>query len=64
MRPQYDFGIAYPDPRSVPALELSEALRIGADSEGQDLALYPGIQGYKPLRQFLQTSWREIVTFP
>jgi 2-aminoadipate transaminase len=53
VRPQYDFGIAYPDPRSVPALELSEALRIGADSEGQDLALYPGIQGYKPLRQFL-----------
>jgi 2-aminoadipate transaminase len=52
-RPKYDFAIAYPDPRSVPALGLAEALCSGVESEGKDLALYPGIQGYRPLRQFI-----------
>lgn len=56
VRPKYDFGIAYPDPRTIPALELSEALRVGAESEGQDLALYSSVQGYKPLRDYLSAK--------
>lgn len=56
VRPQYDFGIAYPDPRSVPTIGLAESLRIGIEAEGQDLALYPGIQGYKPLRESLSAK--------
>lgn len=56
VRPQYDFGIAYPDPRTIPALDLAEALRLGTETEGQDLALYSGVQGYRPLREYLSAK--------
>ncbi len=52
-RSRYDFGVAYPDPDSLPLAELAEALRVGLEEEGRDLALYPHPQGYPPLREYL-----------
>ncbi len=50
---RYDFGVAYPDPDSLPLAELAEALRVGLEEEGRELALYPHLQGYPPLREYL-----------
>ena len=52
-RSRYDFGVAYPDPDSLPLAELAEALRVGLEEEGRELALYPHPQGYPPLREYL-----------
>ncbi len=52
-RAKYDFAIAYPDPESVPLDDLVESLKDALRAEGKDLALYPNIQGYPPLREFV-----------
>ncbi len=52
-RSRYDFGVAYPDPDSLPLAQLAEALRVGLEEEGRELALYPHPQGYPPLREYL-----------
>jgi 2-aminoadipate transaminase len=52
-RPRYDFGVAYPDPDSLPLDELAESLKEALREEGRDLAVYPHLQGYPPLREFV-----------
>jgi len=52
-RSRYDFGVAYPDPDSLPLAELAEALRVGLEEKEGELALYPHPQGYLPLREYL-----------
>ena len=52
-RPKYDFGVAYPDPDSLPLEELLEATRIALAEEGRSLALYPHPMGYPPLREYV-----------
>ena len=49
----YDFGVAYPDPDSLPLAELAEALRVGLKEEGRGLAKYPHPSGYPPLREYI-----------
>ena len=49
----YDFGVAYPDPDSLPLAELAEGLRVGLEEEGRDLAKYPHPCGYPPLREYI-----------
>lgn len=49
----YDFGVAYPDPGSLPLAELAEGLRVGLEEEGRDLAKYPHPSGYPPLREYV-----------
>ena len=49
----YDFGVAYPDPGSLPLAELAEGLRVGLEEEGRELAKYPHPQGYPPLREYV-----------
>ena len=52
-RGKYDFAIAYPDPASVPLTGLLNSLQQAMDEEGQDLALYLPMAGYRPLREFV-----------
>ena len=52
-RGKYDFAIAYPDPDSLPIDGLVSALKEGLSDEGSDLALYPDVQGYGPLREYV-----------
>ena len=52
-RYKYDFGVAYPDPDTVPLEGLAEGLRVALAEEGRDLAVYPHPQGYPPLREFV-----------
>ena len=52
-RGKYDFAIAYPDPGSLPLSGLAESLEQALAEEGARLALYPDVQGYEPLRQFV-----------
>ena len=52
-RRKYDFAIAYPDPASIPIDELIESLGVALREEGRDLAVYPDLQGYPPLREFI-----------
>ena len=52
-RGKYDFAIAYPDPDSLPIDDLVRALTQGLSEEGSDLALYPDVQGYGPLREYV-----------
>ncbi|MBM3948323.1 MAG: PLP-dependent aminotransferase family protein [SAR202 cluster bacterium] len=52
-RGKYDFAIAYPDPHSLPLDDLVESLREALDEEGANLAVYPHLQGYPPLRQYV-----------
>ena len=49
----YDFGVAYPDPGSLPLADLAEGLRAGLEEEGRDLAKYPHPSGYPPLREYV-----------
>ena len=49
----YDFGVAYPDPDSLPLTELAEGLRVGLEEEGRELAKYPHPCGYPPLREYV-----------
>ena len=52
-RPKYDFGVAYPDPESIPVAELINSLSTGLEEEGKELAFYPHPDGYTPLREFV-----------
>ncbi len=52
-RGKYDFAIAYPDPGSLPLDDLVDGLRSALEEEGRGLAVYPDIQGYPPLREFI-----------
>ena len=52
-RGKYNFAVAYPDPASLPLDELSHALDAALRDQGRDLALYPDLQGYPPLREFV-----------
>ena len=52
-RARYDFAVAYPDPDSLPLDDLAESLRSGLAEEGRDLAVYPHVQGYPPLREYV-----------
>ena len=49
----YDFGVAYPDPDSLPLDELVECLREELAVAGRSLAHYPHPLGYPPLREWL-----------
>ncbi len=49
----YDFGVAYPDPDSLPLAELAAGLRVGLEEEGRELAKYPHPSGYPPLREYI-----------
>ena len=52
----YDFGVAYPDPDSLPLAELAAGLRVGLEEEGRELAKYPHPQGYPPLREYISEN--------
>ena len=52
-RGKYDFAVAYPDPASLPLEGLLESLREALQEEGRDLAVYPHLQGYPPLREYV-----------
>ena len=52
-KPKYDFGVAYPDPESIPVAELINSLSTGLEEEGKELAFYPHPDGYTPLRKFV-----------
>ena len=52
-RGRYDFAIAYPDPGSLPLGGLVDSLSEALREEGADLALYPDVQGYEPLRRYV-----------
>ena len=52
-RGRYDFAIAYPDPGSLPLDDLVDSLSRALREEGADLALYPDVQGYEPLRRYV-----------
>jgi 2-aminoadipate transaminase len=52
-RGKYDFAIAYPDPGTLPLDGLVDSLKQALDEEGAGLALYPDVQGYPPLREFV-----------
>ena len=53
IKPIYDFGVAYPDPESIPIPELIHSFSTALEEEGQNLALYPDPDGYPPLRDFV-----------
>ena len=50
---RYDFGVAYPDPDSLPLAQLVECLADELQREGRSLAHYPHPLGYPPLREWL-----------
>ncbi len=52
-RGKYDFAIAYPDPGTLPLTGLLDSLKTALDEEGAELAWYPDVQGYPPLREFV-----------
>ena len=49
----YDFGVAYPDPDSLPLEALVDCLREELAVAGRSLAHYPHPLGYPPLREWL-----------
>lgn len=49
----YDFGVAYPDPDSLPIEQLVESLSEEIAIAGRSLAHYPHPLGYPPLREWL-----------
>ena len=55
-KPKFDFGVAYPDPESIPISELISSLSLGLEEEGKDLAYYPHPDGYPPLREFISSK--------
>lgn len=55
-RKKYDFAVAYPDPSSLPLKELAISLENALSQEGRDLAVYPHVDGYPPLREFVATK--------
>ena len=50
---KYDFGTSCPPPESPPNDDLVESLESALKEEGRGLAVYPNIQGYLPLREFI-----------
>ena len=50
---RYDFGVAYPDPDSLPLEQLVESLGEELRRAGRTLARYPHPLGYPPLREWL-----------
>ena len=52
-RAKFDFAVAYPDPGSLPLSDLADVLRQALMEEGRDLAVYPHVQGYPPLREYV-----------
>ena len=50
---RYDFGVAYPDPDSLPLRQLVECLAEELQTAGRSLAHYPHPLGYPPLREWL-----------
>lgn len=50
---KYDFGTSCPPPESLPNDDLVESLESALKEEGRGLAVYPNIQGYLPLREFI-----------
>ena len=52
-RGKYDFAVAYPDPDSLPLDDLAASLRSALEEEGRSLAVYPHVQGYPPLREYV-----------
>ncbi|MDE0445402.1 MAG: PLP-dependent aminotransferase family protein [Spirochaetaceae bacterium] len=50
---RYDFGVAYPDPDSLPLEQLVECLAEELQRAGRTLAHYPHPLGYPPLREWL-----------
>ncbi len=50
---RYDFGVAYPDPDSLPLEQLVECLADELQRAGRSLAHYPHPLGYPPLREWL-----------
>ena len=58
-RPKYDFGVAYPDPESIPVAELINSLSTGLEEEGKELAFYPHPDGYTPLRKFVSKKLQD-----
>ena len=50
---RYDFGVAYPDPDSLPLEQLVECLADELQRAGRSLARYPHPLGYPPLREWL-----------
>ena len=50
---KYDFAVAYPDPVSLPHVEILECLREALAESGSELAVYPHPQGNTPLRQYV-----------
>ena len=51
----YEFGVAYPDPDSLPLEQLVECLHEELQRAGRSLARYPHPLGYPPLREWLAT---------
>jgi 2-aminoadipate transaminase len=56
---RYDFGVAYPDPDSLPLQQLVECLGEELQREGRSLARYPHPLGYPPLREWLASRLAE-----
>lgn len=52
-RGKYDFAIAYPDPHTLPLEDLATVLKEALEEEGDSLAIYPHLQGYPPLREYV-----------
>ena len=50
---KYDFGTSCPPPESLPIDGLVESLERALQEEGRGLAVYPHLQGYLPLREFI-----------
>ena len=58
-RQKFDFAVAYPDPYSIPINELEDCLRLALNNEGRDLAVYPHLQGYPPLREYVSNKLKQ-----
>ena len=67
VRQKYDFAVAYPDPASLPLVDMADMLKDALREEGRDLAVYPHTQGYPPLREYVADKLardRRIATTP
>ena len=67
VREKYDFAVAYPDPASLPLDHMADMLKDALREEGRDLAVYPHLQGYPPLREYVSDTLardRGIATTP
>ncbi|MFQ5874441.1 MAG: PLP-dependent aminotransferase family protein [Dehalococcoidia bacterium] len=53
VRPEYDFGVGYPDPDSFPSAHLQEAVSKVLTHHVRDMVLYPHLQGHPMVRSFI-----------